>query len=133
MLELAGRPTDAGSLVDPAAITSGVLRLTSWGWASLGVWLIIATPAVALVTTATEYHAIGDRRAVWTTVAVLVVLASASWWRWCGAREPSVQSQAGAPTSTLTVVIVPLLRDTTNTNGSVADRFSSAWMTRGGT
>lgn len=74
VLELVGRPADAGSLVDPAAIASGVLSLTSWGWASLGVWIIIATPAVGLVTTATEYHAIGDRRAVWTTVAVLVVL-----------------------------------------------------------
>ena len=72
VLELAGRPADPGSFVDPAAITSGVVHLTSWGWASLGVWLIIATPAVALVMTATEYRAIGDRRALWTTVAVLV-------------------------------------------------------------
>ena len=75
VLELAGRPANAGSLVDPAAITSGVLRLTSWGWSALGVWIVIATPAIALATTATEYRAVGDRRATFTTVAVLMVLA----------------------------------------------------------
>ncbi len=75
LLEVLGRPSNPGSLVDPAAIVAGIAGATSWGWAALGVWLVIITPAVGLMTTLAEFRAIADRRATLTTLTVLLLLA----------------------------------------------------------
>lgn len=74
-LELLGRPRGAGQMMDLAAIARSVAAMEPWGWSALGVVVMIATPAVALVATALEYAAARDRRTAWTAVAVLGVLA----------------------------------------------------------
>ncbi len=75
-LEVAGRPSVTGSLLDLPAIMSGVLRLDPWAWCALGVWVVIVTPVLALVTTALEFRGIGDRGAVVATTVVLALLAA---------------------------------------------------------
>ena len=74
VLEFLGRPTGGGSATDPAAVASSVLALEPWGWATLGTYAVIVTPALAIVATGLEYAAIRDRRTAWTAVAVLVIL-----------------------------------------------------------
>ena len=74
LLELIGRPRGAGQMTDLAAIARSVAAMESWGWSALGVAVMIATPAVALVATVLEYAAAHDRRTAWTAVAVLGVL-----------------------------------------------------------
>lgn len=73
-LEMLGRPGTAGSLLDSGAIASGVVHLDPWAWSALGVWVVIATPIAALVTTALEFRAIGDRRAALATLTVVMLL-----------------------------------------------------------
>jgi len=73
-LEVLGRPGTAGSMIDPRAVASGIAGLGAWGWSSLGVWAVIATPVVALCTTALEFRLVGDRRAVLATTTVLAFL-----------------------------------------------------------
>ncbi len=75
VLEMVGRPATTASLVDLRAIVSGVLTGDPWGWSALGVWIVIATPGVALATTALEFRAIADRWAVRATLGVLGLLA----------------------------------------------------------
>lgn len=74
-LEVLGRPGAAGSMLDPRSIASGMLALEPWGWSALGVWVVIATPVVALLTTALEFRSIHDRQAVLATTSVLALLA----------------------------------------------------------
>lgn len=74
LLEFLGRARGGGSATDPAAVVASVLALEPWGWATLGTYAVIVTPALAIVATGLEYAAIRDRRTAWTAVAVLVVL-----------------------------------------------------------
>lgn len=74
-LEVVGRPGTAGSVLDPSLVASELTGLGAWGWSTLGVWVVIATPVAALGTTAFEYALIDDRRAVWATLGVLALLA----------------------------------------------------------
>lgn len=74
ILEFLGRPTGDGSATDLAAVAASTLALEPWGWATLGTFAVIVTPALAIVATGLEYAAIRDRRTAWTAVAVLVVL-----------------------------------------------------------
>jgi len=74
-LEVLGRPSVTGSLLDPRSIASGIVRLEPWGWSALGVWVVILTPVVVLFTTALEFRVIGDRRAVLATTSVIALLA----------------------------------------------------------
>ena len=75
ILELLGGTRGAGQLTDVPGIVASVSRLEAWGWSSLGVLVIIATPVVALVATGIEYAVAHERRSAWTAVAVLCVLA----------------------------------------------------------
>ncbi len=75
VLEVLGRPHSAGEMTDVAGIVRSLVALEPWGWSSLGVLVIVVTPAVALVATALEYAAAHDPRTAWTAVAVLCVLA----------------------------------------------------------
>lgn len=79
VLEVMG-PGDAGvvvtgrSLVDVSAIMSGIAKLDPWAWSAVGVWVVIVTPGLALVTTAVEFRTIGDRWAVGATACTLALL-----------------------------------------------------------
>jgi uncharacterized membrane protein len=69
-------PGTTGSEVrDLPALIAGVVDLQAWAWAGLGTIVVIATPAVGLVVTATEYAIASDRRTVASALAVLGVLA----------------------------------------------------------
>jgi len=74
-LEVLGRPSTPGSMLDPWLIGSGMVRLEPWAWSALGVWVVIVTPVASLVTTALEFRSIHDRRAVLATTGVLALLA----------------------------------------------------------
>ncbi len=74
ILEFLGRPTSGGSATDLAAVIASALAFEPWGWATLGTYAVIVTPALAIVATGLEYAAIRDRRTGWTAVAVLLVL-----------------------------------------------------------
>lgn len=74
LLEFLGRPRGGGSTTDPAAVLASLVALEPWGWATLGTYAVIVTPALAIVATGLEYAAIRDRRTAWTAVAVLVIL-----------------------------------------------------------
>ncbi|MBX3031695.1 MAG: DUF1634 domain-containing protein [Chloroflexi bacterium] len=81
VLEVVGGPgvveASAGtgsSLLDVPAIAASVVGLHPWGWSALGVWVVIATPGIALVATALEFRAIGDRWAVGATLATIALL-----------------------------------------------------------
>jgi uncharacterized membrane protein len=74
ILEFLGRPTGDGSATDLAAVASSTLALEPWGWATLGTFAVIVTPALAIVATGLEYAVIRDRRTAWTAIAVLVIL-----------------------------------------------------------
>ncbi|MCY7418980.1 MAG: hypothetical protein LH650_10880, partial [Chloroflexi bacterium] len=54
VLEVLGRLHGAGQLTDVASIVRSVAAFEPWGWSSLGVLVIVVTPAVALVATALE-------------------------------------------------------------------------------
>jgi len=75
VLEVLGGTIGAGSMTDLGTVSASVLRVEPWGWATLGVLFMIATPAVALVATILEYLAANDRRTAWTAISVLAVLA----------------------------------------------------------
>ena len=74
LLDFVGRSRGGGSATDLGAVVSSALALQPWGWATLGTFAVIVTPALAIVATGLEYAAIHDRRTAWTAVAVLVVL-----------------------------------------------------------
>ncbi len=75
IVELLGGSRGAGQLTDVPGILASVSRLEAWGWSSLGVVAIIATPVVALVATSVEYAVAHEPRSAWTAMAVLCVLA----------------------------------------------------------
>jgi hypothetical protein len=70
-LQLVGRPVVPGDQLDAAAVARALLDLEPWGWATLGVVLVIVTPAVGLVATAFEYR---GRREAWLAAGVLGIL-----------------------------------------------------------
>lgn len=74
VLELLGHPDARGSATDLGAVFRSATALEPWGWATLGTFAVILSPAGAIVATAFEHAAIHDRRTALTSVAVLVVL-----------------------------------------------------------
>jgi uncharacterized membrane protein len=74
--ELLGRERRDAAMTDIEALVEGLLALDPWALASLGTYVVILTPAVALLATAWEYAAIPDRRTVVLSLVVLAVLAS---------------------------------------------------------
>lgn len=71
-LEILGRPTTAPSGLDIATVIGSMTVPEPWGWATLGVVVVIVTPAAALIATVVEYR--GHREA-WLAVGVLGILA----------------------------------------------------------
>lgn len=71
-LEVMGRPTAQGDALDFATVVGAALEPRPWGWATLGVMCVIATPAAALLATLLEYR----RHREWLlAAAVLGILA----------------------------------------------------------
>jgi uncharacterized membrane protein len=74
--ELLGRAGPAASMTDPNAVLAGLENGWPWAFASLGTYVVILTPAVALLATAVEYAVIRDRRTVLLAGTVLLVLVA---------------------------------------------------------
>jgi uncharacterized membrane protein len=75
VLDAFGRSGGDPDPLQPAAIVAAVAGLEAWGWATLGVAALIATPALGLVATALEYRSI-DRRSSLLALVVLGVLGT---------------------------------------------------------
>jgi len=71
-LEVVGRPTTAASVLDLTAVIRSMTVPEPWGWATLGVVIVIVTPAVGLLATVLEYR---GRREAWLALGVLGILA----------------------------------------------------------
>lgn len=71
-LELLGRVPGQLDVISLSSIAWALLELRPEGWASAGVVVVIATPAISLVATAVEYR---GRFEAWLALAVLLVLA----------------------------------------------------------
>ncbi len=71
VLGLLGRPATAGDTLDLASVISALVEMRPWGWATVGVLMVIVTPAVGLVATALEY---GGRRESLLALGVLAIL-----------------------------------------------------------
>jgi uncharacterized membrane protein len=74
MAELLGTPARTGTVRDFGAVVAGLAPADPWAWATLGTLVVIATPALALLTTAIEYLRVSDRGTALMAVAVLLVL-----------------------------------------------------------
>jgi hypothetical protein len=74
VLESIGRPTGGGSAFDFPAVFRSAAGPDVWGWATLGTFAVILTPAAALVATAWEYRRVADVRTSALAVGVLVIL-----------------------------------------------------------
>lgn len=75
VLELAGGVTNGGRMTDLPALRDGLVAMAPWAWASVGTFVLIVTPAVALLATVLEYLRAGDRVTVGLAVLVLLVLS----------------------------------------------------------
>lgn len=73
--EVLGLERREASMTDLGAILDGLFRGDPWALASLGIYVVIVTPVIGLLTTAWEYASIGDRRTVLLAGAVLAILA----------------------------------------------------------
>lgn len=71
-LEVLGRPATAGDMLDMRAVIRSITAPEPWGWATLGVVIVIVTPAVGLLATVLEYR---GRREAWLALGVLGILA----------------------------------------------------------
>ena len=65
---------DMTDMTDMGALVGGLVALDPWAWASLGTYLVVATPALGLAVTAYEYATVADRHAVALALVVLTVL-----------------------------------------------------------
>ena len=74
LAELVGIDRREAAMTDIGALIEGTMALDPWALASLGTYLVILTPAIALLATAWEYASISDRRTVLLAGAVLAVL-----------------------------------------------------------
>lgn len=77
--ELGGGSTSGGaSMTDLTALLEGLRAVAPWAWASAGTYVLIVTPAVALIVSAVEYVRVGDRATAGLAVLVLVVLVASA-------------------------------------------------------
>jgi hypothetical protein len=73
LLRLAGGDPVAGDPLRVADIVAATVEFRSWGWATLGVLILLATPVIGLATTYLELRR-PEPRLAWLSVAVLAVL-----------------------------------------------------------
>jgi len=74
-LEATGSAGATGPATGIPALLDGIAALEPAAWASLGTYVLVATPAIGLVITAAEYADVGDRGTMGLALAVLGVLA----------------------------------------------------------
>ena len=72
--EFLGADSSVADMTDMNALAGGLAALDPWAWASLGTYLVVATPALGLAVTAYEYATVADRHAVALALVVLTVL-----------------------------------------------------------
>jgi uncharacterized membrane protein len=72
--ELLGDDSAGTRMVDVSVLVDGLLTLLPAAWASLGTYILIVAPVVALVATGVEYLEAGERATTGLAVMVLVVL-----------------------------------------------------------
>jgi uncharacterized membrane protein len=72
VLEILGRSTAQGNMLDASAVLRSMTVPEPWGWATIGVAVVIITPAGGLVATLLEYR---GRREAWLALGVLGILA----------------------------------------------------------
>lgn len=75
LLRIAGHPAGGGDAFDPGAVIAACVALDPWGWATLGVFAVIATPVLTIMATGHEHRVAGDRRTALLSLGVLGVLA----------------------------------------------------------
>ncbi len=71
-LEVLGQPATQGDVLDVAAVIRSLTVPEPWGWATIGVVVVIVTPAAGLIATMLEYR---GRREAWLALGVLGILA----------------------------------------------------------
>jgi hypothetical protein len=76
LLRLAGGDQRTGDPMDASSLAEAITGLRSWGWAMLGVLVLLATPAAGLVASLAELRGVQPRVAA-LSAAVLAVLAVA--------------------------------------------------------
>ena len=74
LAEITGVEGPAGDMTDFAAVVEGLGAMSPWAWATLGSYVVVLTPAVALLVTIAEYVSISERRTVLTAIAVFAIL-----------------------------------------------------------
>ena len=74
LAEVAGVEGHPGDMTDFEFVMEGLPALSPWAWATLGSYLVVLTPAVALLVTIVEYASISDRRTVAVAIAVFAIL-----------------------------------------------------------
>lgn len=74
VLELAGGDTSGGPMSDLSAMRDGLVAMAPWAWAGVGTYLLIVTPALALLVTILEYLRVRDRATAGLAFLVLGVL-----------------------------------------------------------
>lgn len=73
--EMLGSTAGPEQVTSIAGLTAGLMALEPSAWASLGVYAIVATPALGLVVSAVEYAQAGDRGTAGLALVVLAFLA----------------------------------------------------------
>ena len=74
LAEALGVESHPGDMTDVGFVIEGSRAMSPWAWATLGTYLVVLTPAVALMVTIAEYASISDRRTVVTAVTVFGIL-----------------------------------------------------------
>jgi uncharacterized membrane protein len=82
--EVLGMATDGGPMADLPALADGLLAFRPWAWASLGTYVVVATPVISLGATAIEYAMVHDRRSTGLALLVVAVLALSGLVAWLG-------------------------------------------------
>jgi uncharacterized membrane protein len=75
LAETVGVESQAGDMTDVAAVLEGLGAMAPWAWATLGSYVVVLTPAVALLVTIAEYASVSERLTVLTATAVFAILA----------------------------------------------------------
>jgi pyrimidine-specific ribonucleoside hydrolase len=101
LVRVAGHAAGGGDAFDPAAVLAACAALDPWGWATLGVLAVIATPILAIAATGHEHRVAGDRRTAGLSVVVLAILGFSLAIALSGTRaaaaEPSASASPAAP------------------------------------
>lgn len=74
LAEVAGVASHPGDMTDVGLVIEGLRSMSPWAWSTLGSYVVVLTPAVALLVTIAEYASISERRTVLTAITVFAIL-----------------------------------------------------------